>query len=631
MNDTFFFQNKEIIIIPAENFSKKELQNRLKIMGIDFNLNENSKKYYDNKYNEAVKNNENKLKIIDKLITDTNFLKLKKTEKRKKDDIINPQMNQFKNEDNKLPFFKKNNYIYEKFTENNKNSDKDKYDVPSCMINDLEYFEGQNIIESNNKEFNSIEKKQDNNPNYIINKESNFDPNAFPIDNYNNNYSPINYNEFPSIGQNNNLNYNNYNPNIFLNNKEINQNKNYINYNNFDDGNHINSNLPYYNQNNIPQKNEHQIINPYTNKEFFIQNNQFQDKNMLNTQNQVTEKNKKQSDIFVDPFQYLQPVSENNQYISNNQIHQKPISYPSLDTNFPKNNEKKYNQTPFNYNKIPNPNNNTNNIHSNNNNTNNLQKQYNYSNNNINKNYLNYPKFEDNKNKFQNNKDINTSKPFPNNQNKQIYSHNQFPKNTNNFNQISDNNNNQNEKTYPFNNSNPNNSPNYKENLNLIYSFLAGLLSMFVIGIVIWIIMKSKQKVPYTERFFLKILLKYLFWIIKQLAWKYIYYTLPFVLFNLLFSYIKKIYKRGTKLRNIFNDIKNRLYEISNSNQTNGMLGLTETEIINSYSIRNNISFNEFNRYYMPKLKAMRKKNSNIKEREEIVNGYKQIIWYWSN
>ena len=61
------------------------------------------------------------------------------------------------------------------------------------------------------------------------------------------------------------------------------------------------------------------------------------------------------------------------------------------------------------------------------------------------------------------------------------------------------------------------------------------------------------------------------------------------------------------------------------------MLGLTETEIINSYSIRNNISFDEFNRYYMPKLKAMRKKNSNIKEREEIVNGYKQIIWYWSN
>ena len=67
-----------------------------------------------------------------------------------------------------------------------------------------------------------------------------------------------------------------------------------------------------------------------------------------------------------------------------------------------------------------------------------------------------------------------------------------------------------------------------------------------------------------------------------------------------------------------------------NTNATHRVMGITEGEIINSYSIRYNITFNDFNRNYMPQLRELRKRNNNIKEKEEIINGYKQMYWYWN-
>lgn len=32
----------------------------------------------------------------------------------------------------------------------------------------------------------------------------------------------------------------------------------------------------------------------------------------------------------------------------------------------------------------------------------------------------------------------------------------------------------------------------------------------------------------------------------------------------------------------------------------------------------------------MPKLRELRKGNYYIKEKEEIINGHKQLLWYWN-
>ena len=71
MTDSFIYQNHKIVIKSGEDFSRSELISRLHQMNIDFNPNEKSKKYYINMYNESIKNNNNKLKIIEKLIGDT--------------------------------------------------------------------------------------------------------------------------------------------------------------------------------------------------------------------------------------------------------------------------------------------------------------------------------------------------------------------------------------------------------------------------------------------------------------------------------------------------------------------------------------------------------------------------------
>ena len=42
------------------------------MMGIDFDLSNKPKKYFEKLYNEAIQNNANKIKIFDRLLKDTN-------------------------------------------------------------------------------------------------------------------------------------------------------------------------------------------------------------------------------------------------------------------------------------------------------------------------------------------------------------------------------------------------------------------------------------------------------------------------------------------------------------------------------------------------------------------------------
>ena len=49
MIGSFYFENNDILLLPGDNFSKKELISRLHKMEIEFNPNEKLKKYYIDK------------------------------------------------------------------------------------------------------------------------------------------------------------------------------------------------------------------------------------------------------------------------------------------------------------------------------------------------------------------------------------------------------------------------------------------------------------------------------------------------------------------------------------------------------------------------------------------------------
>ena len=83
-------------------------------------------------------------------------------------------------------------------------------------------------------------------------------------------------------------------------------------------------------------------------------------------------------------------------------------------------------------------------------------------------------------------------------------------------------------------------------------------------------------------------------------------------------------------LNEIFEDIKRRLNEIFHSNNEYSMIGgIPEKDIIKIYSDKYNISYDVFNKNYMPYLRDMRRNNINIKIKEMNYKGENQLIWYW--
>ena len=70
--EVFSYSGKKVIIRKGENFSKKELENRLSKMNI--NIENRNKSYLINQYDKAIAGERNKKKIFDELIKDTEFL-----------------------------------------------------------------------------------------------------------------------------------------------------------------------------------------------------------------------------------------------------------------------------------------------------------------------------------------------------------------------------------------------------------------------------------------------------------------------------------------------------------------------------------------------------------------------------
>ena len=224
--DTFIYSGKKVVIRKGKDFSKNEIKSRLHQMNIDFDLSETSKTYFTNLYDEALYNNSNKIKIFDKLKSDTERLGL----------LTNNQ-NYIQN--NRRNFISDNEEAEEETIKNKKKEKGKKVIIKDEIINDEQLNSIYNSNERNNiNSFNKNTKSDFTNvlANQIRENKQNNRINAFEYNHQKYNNNEINYEEdienTPYQPYNNLRNrpqdYSNFN-NINYNNRENNIQRRYDN------------------------------------------------------------------------------------------------------------------------------------------------------------------------------------------------------------------------------------------------------------------------------------------------------------------------------------------------------------------------------------------------------------------
>ena len=611
MTETFNYKNYKLKIVNGENFSLNQLKSRLHQMGIPFNENEKKKKsYYSQLYNQSIRNNNNKMKIINLLINDSiddpNNLNLKR-ELIKEENTI-PQ---------KIPKLNDNNFMTD-FHYNQETSQKN----PNS----------NNLINMMNYNYNNNNNMYNNNVQNQFNPQRNISNN-----NVNNDFKSHNTNR---IGINNNLQNGNEGNNIKINQNIHNQfhnlspNKDNINnYNNINTQYHKytnyqnNPNQNYYKTNNVSYNtpvqniNENQDIHHHLN-----QNNLNQTTNQLKNNNTDYNGNKannigntnliNQNEL---PNVKLSFKNPNDVNISSS-INGQNLNYQNQNDN--NNNNSSNNYTTEIYNKMNNINQQTNmNLH----NSINMNNQYNNQDGNDDVNEINTSQKIKDFDSIQNN-----AVSILDTQNTKLYNNHNLPN------------------QYSYNNNNYNNEPNKpffnEERLSNIYTLLSVILTMGALGIFIYLISKYNLKIinfsknglnmiSNPKKFFGEFILGNLlslFNLLKKVVWDYLFFIL-FIGFLIVIFFVLKI-KREKKiiLNQIFEDIKRRLNEIFNSNNEYSMIGgIPEKDIIKIYSDKYNIPYSAFNDNFMPSLRNMRRDNINIKLKEMNYKGENQLIWFW--
>ena len=292
--DTFIYSGKKVVIRKGKDFSKNEIKSRLHQMNIDFDLSENSKTYFTNLYDEALYNNSNKIKIFDKLKSDTERLGL----------LTNNQ-NYIHN--NRRNFISDNEEAEEETIKNKKKEKGKKIIIKDEIINDEQLNSIYNSNERNNiNSFNKNTKSDFTNvlANQIRENKQNNRINAFEYNRQKYNNNEINYEEdienTPYQPYNNLRNrpqdYSNFN-NTNYNNKENNIQRRYDNNKHYGNANINQFQYETTEYNNSPtKKNERK-------KEFIIN-----DKNFNNLE-------KKLNDRFRNDYNNKRRLS--NQYNDN--------------------------------------------------------------------------------------------------------------------------------------------------------------------------------------------------------------------------------------------------------------------------------------------------------------------------
>ena len=631
MTETFNYKNDILKIKNGEDFSLNELKSRLHRMEIPFNENEKKKKsHYCQLYNQAIKNNNNKMKIINILINDS----------VENSDNPNLKRQLIKEENNssyiqKFPKLNDDSYKND-FNYNQETSQKNPNS--NNFTNTMNY--NYNYNNNNNMYNNNFQNKinpQRNISNNDFNKNFNYhNINRMGINNNNNNYQNGNEGNKINIKQNINNQFHNQSPNKknkFATDIEI--GKNYEN-NNIKNNTNFNTQYPkytnnpnnpnqnYYKTNNISYDTPIQTINEKQN----IYNN-FNQNNLNQTINKFNN-NHNDYNRFGNTYLINQNELPNNQLSFKNSTDiNKSSSIIDQDLNYQNKNNNDINYsneyTTKLYNTMNNINQQTNmDLH----NSTNMNDQYNNQNDNQNDNY----------------DEINTSSKLQNIDSIQNNKVSILDTQNNNFN----NNNNLPEQftynNYNYNNNEPNEPFFNKERLSNIYTLLSLILTMGMLGLFIYLISKYNltiinftknglNTITNPKKFFGEFLLGNLLSllnILKQFVWKYLYQILFIELCIIILFFIKKRRDENIMLNEIFEDIKRRLNEIFHSNNEYSMIGgIPEKDIIKIYSDKYNISYDVFNKNYMPYLRDMRRNNINIKIKEMNYKGENQLIWYW--
>ena len=122
----------------------------------------------------------------------------------------------------------------------------------------------------------------------------------------------------------------------------------------------------------------------------------------------------------------------------------------------------------------------------------------------------------------------------------------------------------------------------------------------------------------------------------KFLFWDYLKFTIGIVIISSIGYSLYKKYKEKCLIEKIFNEIKNELKRLYDNSKLNEEIenyfdiGISENEIMKKYHHEFNLSQEQFLKRILPKLRARRKNDYNIKIFENIINGRKQLIWQWN-
>ena len=595
---TFTHLGNTVILRPASQFSKQELNSRLHQMEVQYDQTNMSKNYFKNLYENALKYDQNKIKIFDRLIKDTiiykNLMKNNsqnfahspaKVVKNEKMPIIQTSFmtNQTSNNDSRIS--NQNNISQYYNNSNNYNNDiqtRNEYnhETPNNNYNtrNISFFQkGFNQNENQNSFKNAIVNEIKKNQAEINNQNNNISNNNSrnEFDNRNQQYQ----NSFTQQSNMDEYQTGTFGSSLKNNNNNTNYQSNYTN--NTEMQTNYNSNNP-----NVMSFNNNQYKDQY--KEQYNNSPFNEQKNYRNNQNQ-------------------QSYNTNNSNIQQNNINYSNYERKNciVDGNNQPNRE--YN------NNINNINNKYQNPHGNKINPISLTIQSAVNENNFNRNNQ-YENFRGGYN--------------PNNNIQNNFNQNRRPILANNNRGISEEDDGDGESNFTFMSKfeGIKNFFNEKENRETCFNILQYIIIAVILSIIIRYGIRYShtigEKVADTAKtitdpkFFFEIIVGLIKEIIVGLFLKKFYITIPLILLSLYIYHYKKKSQFEKVCKDIIEDIKK--YLRTAPPDRNGNRTITRDEIINRYTRKYNIDRNIFIKKYLKELDSLRKKDHALKESNVI-------------
>ena len=632
----FTYLGQTVIIKPGSQFSKNELNSRLHQMGVQYDQSSLSKRYFNDLYENALKYDNNKVKIFERLIKDTIIYNNIKGNK------INISQNivESPNKNSKIAIIE-NKAINKDMLRNNKNNienNNTQKDILNKNNQNISYGNNNNDYNnnySNNNYNNSFEQRQNvnnwkenNKYNNSNNRQSNFKESIVNEIKKNQNIinNTIQQNENNKIyyaqGPNQIQNYEQCNYNQQNNRKNIRENsQNYNNisqnYNNDFQNNYNNQSINNYNQqsNNFDQAQRNYLLNQSQPNV-----NNMNESGHIN-QSQINQNYQNQSQNFNMNQNYSNSPKQSYYNNSNQEYSNRNSINMNLPNSYPPNKYERKNCIK-NENEFINYSNNSNKYNNDNSGTNAISLSI--------QNAIN-----DNNRNLQMGQSINSFQNYPNNlnrnqpimvnnsQNSLDYQDDGDAQSTfslaSKFEQVKD----------YFSN---------KENRDFCWN----IVQMVIIGIIIFTIFRycirfshsvgekvkeTAEIIKHPGQTLRNVISGLLNLIFVEICWKNIYIILTFGVVAYIVYRLKAKFEFEALCKQIMEDIKEELRKKQPNKE--GIRAMTESEILSKYSKKYNIDFNLFAKKYFKELEKLRMKDHSLKKCQ-IINkeGSRLPAWY---